>query len=126
MAASTLNTADRSAGGTSGFHSRRPACSKTLSSAVSLSGLMAGRCWPRRILSFCFSWAAMAASACFCCWSYWEMSRARSAAGSVGMAANWAWVGESCRATGSSAGTPAPFWKVHTSPVRLSITLVRW
>jgi hypothetical protein len=20
-------------------------------------------------LSFCFSWAAMAASACFCCWS---------------------------------------------------------
>jgi hypothetical protein len=29
---------------------------------------------------------------------------------SVGIASNWATVGESCRATGSSLGTPAPRW----------------
>ena len=104
VAASTLYSADRSSGPTSGFHSSVVACSKAQSSSVRCGWRMTPFL-PRAFISFCCSAIAWA-----CCSLPCLISRARRLAVSVGIASNWAAVGESCRATGSSLGTPAPRW----------------
>ena len=104
VAASTLYRAERSSGPASGFHSSVVACSKTKSSSVSRGW------WMTAFLPALASSRRCSAIAWACCSLACLSSRARSAAVSVGIASNWAAVGESCRATGSSLGTPAPRW----------------